>query len=126
MSRRPDHIPARKAIPRVIVREVMGRSGGICETLGCSVVGVDLDHTIPVAIGGKNTADNIKLLCREHHDAKTKLDVKMIAKADRQGVRSGQQKRRKEKTITRSPKIQSRGFDKKLKKKMNGEVIRRD
>jgi len=123
MSRRPDHIPARKAIPRVIVREVMGRSGGICETLGCSVVGVDLDHTIPVAIGGKNTADNIKLLCRDCHDAKTRLDVKMIAKADRQGIRSGQQKRRKEKTVTRSPKIQSRGFDKKLKKKMNGEVV---
>ena len=125
MTRRPEHIPARKAIPRALVREVMARSEGRCEALGCSLVGADLDHTIPVALGGKNEASNIKLLCREHHDAKTKLDVKMIAKADRQGQRSGQQKRRKEKAVTRSPKIQSPGFNKKYRKKMNGEVVPR-
>jgi 5-methylcytosine-specific restriction endonuclease McrA len=125
MSRRPEHISARKAIPRQVVREVMARSEGRCEALGCSLIGADLDHTIPVALGGKNEASNIKLLCRDHHDAKTKLDVKMIAKADRQGIRSGQQKRRKEKTVTRSPKIQSPGFNKKYRKKMNGEVVPR-
>jgi len=126
MTRRPDHIPARKAIPRAIIREVMARSEGRCEALGCSVIGVDLDHTIPVALGGKNMTDNIKLLCRDCHYAKSKLDVKMIAKADRQGARSGQQKRRKEKTVKRGPRIESRGFDRRYKKKMNGEVIRRD
>lgn len=123
MSRRPDHIPPRKAIPVSVKRQVVMRSDGVCEALGCDQPACDLDHTIPVALGGENTADNIKALCREHHDAKTKLDVKMIAKADRQGGRSGQAKRRKDKPKMKGPRIQSRGFDKRFKKKLDGTVV---
>lgn len=123
MSRRPAHIPPRKAIPRPVIREVMKRSGGYCERDGCNEVGKDLDHEMPVALGGENTVENIRLLCRSHHAEKTASDVARIAKADAQGVRSGQQKRRKTggSKWPKGRKLQGRGFT--GSRKFNGEVI---
>lgn len=123
MSRRPAHIPPRKAIPRPVIREVMGRSGGRCEYLGgCRETGAELDHIIPQALGGEDTAKNIALLCAAHHAEKTKIDVKMIARADRMGGRSGQQKRRKTggSKWPKGRKLQGRGFT--GSRKFNGEV----
>ena len=123
MTRRPDHIPARKAIPRSALIAVMRRSGGICETDGCTRAGKEIDHVLAVALGGSNDPENLRLLCREHHAEKTAQDVARIAKADRQGARSGQQKRRAEGKVKQ---IKSPGFDKRYRKKMNGTVVRRD
>lgn len=94
MTRRPAHIPERKAFPKAIRVAVARRSGGVCEKLSCSGAACELDHGIPVALGGKSTFENCFHLCAECHRKKTALDVKLIAKADRQGGRSGQHARR--------------------------------
>ena len=78
------------------------------------------DHFIPLALGGPDTDDNLRPLHRRPCDAiKTALDVKRIAKAERLRKRiNGTRRVRK--------KIESPGFDKRLRKKMSGEVVKRD
>ncbi len=123
MSRRPDHIPARKSFSASVKRAVQERSGGICEKLGCNNPAAEIDHGLPVALGGPSTLPNAFHLCKSCHLKKTRLDVKMIAKADRQGGRSGQYKRRKK----NGSQIQSRGFQQhpKLKRTIGGKVVER-
>lgn len=94
MSRRPVHIPKRRAFPKAVKVAVLNRSGGMCEAEGCNQVGKEFDHDLPVALGGPSTEDNCKLLCGGHHREKTDSDVARIAKADRQGGRSGQYAKR--------------------------------
>lgn len=113
VGRRPSHIPTRKAFPVSVKRAVMERSGGCCEKAGCPNAGVEYDHVVPVALGGKSDELNCTLLCRDCHQKKTALDVKMIAKADRAGGRSGQWKRRmKAKAKGTYRPIPNRGFQK--------------
>lgn len=45
--------------------------------------GFDLDHHIPLEIGGDDTDDNLRPLCRPCHRLKTKGDATDIAKARR-------------------------------------------
>lgn len=66
-SKNDDHIPAH------VKREVMKRDGGRCQWLlpdgeicGCTRH-LQFDHIIPRALGGKSTADNIRLLCASHN-----------------------------------------------------------
>ena len=95
MSRRPDWIPPRKAIPAATIRAVLERSDGVCEAEGCKKPGKEYDHITPQALGGDNSAENIQLLCRKCHVAKTKTDAATVTKADRQGGRLGPFARRK-------------------------------
>ena len=85
--------------------------------------GHEYDHSQPLALGGKNEVDNFYALCPECHSHKTKADQEAIARANRRSGKTGQDKRRKERD---RPLIQSRGFDKRYKKKMNGEVVERE
>lgn len=45
--------------------------------------GLHFDHSIPLALGGPNDSANLQALCVKCHGAKTKADVKFIAKANR-------------------------------------------
>lgn len=45
--------------------------------------GFDLDHHIPLEIGGDDSDDNLRPLCRPCHRLKTKGDASDIAKAKR-------------------------------------------
>ena len=45
--------------------------------------GFDLDHRIPLALGGEDVESNLHPLCRPCHSLKTKGDIKTIAKAKR-------------------------------------------
>lgn len=67
--------------------------------------GYDLDHRIPLEIGGDDSDDNLHPLCRPCHKLKTKGDATDIAKARRRQDRH---------TGTHQPSGQllSRGFDK--------------
>jgi hypothetical protein len=55
MSRRPEHIPKRKAFPKPVKAAVLQRSGGMCEAPGCDRVGRDFDHIRPVSIRAETT-----------------------------------------------------------------------
>lgn len=129
MTRRPDWIPARTAIPVAVQRAVFARSGGMCEREGCGKVGKELNHKRAVAFGGKNTPDNIELVCREHHAPETAEQTKRAVKADKQGGRLGQQKRRAE---GKTQHIPNRSFDARFTRKLPtkakpfGETVRRE
>ena len=121
MSRRPEHIPRRKAFPKPVKAAVLQRSGGMCEMPGCDRVGRDFDHIRPVATGGDNSLDNCQLLCRPCNASKGVQEAQDAAKSDRQGGRSGQYARRQRaKEEGRYKPIAGRGFA--GSKKFNGEV----
>lgn len=88
------------------------RQGGLCFTFGCTGAPTIGEHFFPVALGNDQKPDC--LLCTPCAAAKTKRDIKAIAKVKR--LRRGK----------RPPKrpLKSRGFDKSLTKKMNGEVVK--
>lgn len=130
-GRRPAWMKKRKDFTAAVKKAVRERNLYMCEYPGCSTYpATEVDHVIPEALGGASTIDNAMLLCTACHRRKTALDVKLIAKADRQGGRSGQYARRKKrKGKGRSGSIPSRpmagtkasGF----KKKLDGSVQRR-
>lgn len=115
----------RKNFTPLTRREAFKRSGGICENNLCQTPitweTMQVDHILPDAMGGDNSLSNAACLCKHCHSIKTNGvvgDKAEIAKRRRQIKRQGQPKQ------TRA-KIQSRGFDKTLRKKFNGEVERR-
>ncbi|MGE3582809.1 MAG: hypothetical protein AB7J28_15500 [Hyphomonadaceae bacterium] len=83
----------------------------------------DYDHERARELLGEDTADNGRAICRETcHKAKTAKDVQIISKARRQaGERGSQYHRRKEK----GSRLKGRGFQKRLTRKFNGQVVER-
>jgi len=119
MSRKPSHIPARKAFPVAVRRTVSERSGGVCELPECEADAEHFDHIIPVAFGGTSTLKNCRHLCGPCNAEKGKLEAKMALKADKMGGRVGQHSRRmKAKQKGKHKPIQSRGFNKTHKQKL--------
>ncbi len=90
---------------------------------GCDLRGqaVEYDHMIPLALGGADSLENIQALLYECHKAKTALDVRRIRKADRQRKHheTGRSRARK------GAPMQSRGFDKRFSRRMDGSVVER-
>ena len=79
----------------------------------------DIDHILPLALGGTNEPDNLQILCRSCHKTKTaRFDVPRIAKTKRLKARHlGARKpsRRPIPGSRRSP----------WKRKMDGSLVRR-
>lgn len=69
----PRASPQRKAVPAAVVRAVWQRDGGRCQwklangEICASRWKVQLDHTVPVALGGESTEAACRLLCRIHN-----------------------------------------------------------
>ena len=128
MTRRPDHIPTRKAFPPKVRQAIFDRSGGECEACGVEIAPDNwhADHRVPVAFGGESTLANGQALCQPCNAAKGKLEAKMALRADKMGGRIGQQARRAK---GKTAKIPGRGFqtnkDGPYKSKINGKTERR-
>jgi 5-methylcytosine-specific restriction endonuclease McrA len=74
--------PARRA-------KIIARTDGHCAYPQCEVtVGLEVDHIICLAIGGRDRDDNLEALCGPHHQAKTKRDMGLIAKAKRRALKA--------------------------------------
>jgi hypothetical protein len=65
-------------IPTYVRREVWARDQGICRYRDpgtgnrCrSRLGLQIDHVVPVASGGRGSAENLQLLCVAHHQLKS-------------------------------------------------------
>jgi 5-methylcytosine-specific restriction endonuclease McrA len=97
---------------------VMLKCDGKCAKRGCGrKTGLDIDHIIPLALGGPNDLKNLQLLCEEHHKEKTRDDIRKIAKAKRLA---------KKETEEREPsRLQSPGFDKTKSRGFDGVVVPR-
>jgi len=79
----------------------------------------DIDHILPLALGGTNEPDNLQILCRSCHKTKTaRFDVPRIAKTKRLKARHLGARAPSTRPIPgsrRSP----------WKRKMDGRVVRR-
>lgn len=96
------------------------RSNGRCEECGArlSVGNYHYDHKNPDGLTGNNDLSNCAVVCIVCHREKTRDDVGRIAKAKRQEARHIGAKK------SRNPLPGSRLS--RWKKKLTGEVIRRD
>lgn len=84
LTREPVNATSRKAMTKTRRARVIERFNGKCASPGCSVTSsLEIDHTIPLELGGADEDHNLRPLCTYHHKLKTKLDVAMIAKARR-------------------------------------------
>ena len=115
---RPEKTP-RKAFTkrqRLMVQDAFsGRCSG-CE--GRLTGSWHIDHVIPLALGGRHDEGNWVPICVDCHKAKTRTDVKAIAKVARII--------RRETEGPKPSRLKSRGFNKTLSRKMDGSVRRRD
>lgn len=108
--------------PKVMIA-AWDRADGCCELCkrGVRLIPGDIfyDHRIPDAMGGEPTLENCQVLCRSHHDAKTrKHDVPNIARAKRRQRAHLGIKKKSRFACSR---------DSKFKKKIGtGEVVLRD
>ena len=81
-SRPPVELDARKSMTPARRKRVLERHDHVCARLDCEErEGLEIDHIIPLALGGKDEDENLEPLCRHHHRIKTIRDVKMIARA---------------------------------------------
>lgn len=88
--------------------KVLAATGYVCARPNCDVRATDVDHILPLWLGGSNREKNLEGLCPDHHAAKTKSEASLRAKAKRREARD---------TGTRRPrkpipgaKLQSGGF----------------
>jgi 5-methylcytosine-specific restriction endonuclease McrA len=65
--------PGKRYIPAAVRDLVFERDGGRCTYVGSSgkrcgsTLALQLDHIVPVALGGTSTPDNLRLLCAKHN-----------------------------------------------------------
>lgn len=84
LHREPVEATPRKSMTPARRRRVLDKHGHQCARLGCEIaVALEIDHVIPLELGGKDDDTNLEPLCGPHHAAKTRLDIKMIARACR-------------------------------------------
>lgn len=132
LTREPVEATPRKAMTKSRRARVIERFNGKCASPGCSVVdSLEIDHTIPLELGGADEDHNLRPLCTYHHRMKTKLDVAMIAKSRRLRKREAGEKRRTKPIPVRvnawapkgSRKLQGRGFQKSPKSRDRAERL---
>lgn len=98
--------------------EIYDAQGGVCRRCRSPLnKPFEVDHRVALALGGTNDRSNLEAICAEPcHREKTARDLKAIAKAKRLAGETGNRPKRP---------ILSPGFNKSLKQKMDGTVIRR-
>jgi len=115
-----DETVTRRSISKKERMELFNDRKGICHICGNKIyAGQDweVEHIIPMALGGDDRGKNLDLAHIECHRGKTKTDVGRIAKAKRQAARHVGKK------ISRNPLPCGKGS--KMKKKLSGEVVLR-
>lgn len=107
--------------PRVRLR-VFEAHGGVCAISGRKIMAGeawDLDHRVPLSLGGENREANLQPVLKEPHREKTRADVAAKAKAQRIA----------KKRLGIEPKGKQRlpgGRGSKWKRRIDGTVIRRE
>lgn len=113
--------PARRALRKWEIAQIMHTQRGFCAGCGTKLYAgfFDADHIIPLACGGTNDLTNFQLICRPCHSDKTAgKDIPDAARIKRLRGETGQRARRER----NGSKLKNRGFDKSLRKRMDGTV----
>lgn len=126
MPERPTvETPARRSLRAWETAQLMQQQAGFCAGCGTKLYAgfFDADHIIPLACGGTNDLTNFQLLCKVCHNAKSRgEDIPTAAKIRRLKGETGQRARRER----NGSKLKNRGFDKSLRKRMDGTVERKE
>lgn len=109
----------RPPVPTAIKRAAWQKNNGFCTWPGCASKGDILEHLLPWAFVLEHRLENLEPRCADHAKEKTRDDIKRIRKATRQAGQYGSQYARRKRN---GPQIKSRGFDRSLRKKMNGTI----
>lgn len=97
---------------------------GRCQLCGIKIRGRWIaGHIKAHSMGGKTEVKNGRVECPDCGGETHKEDTHSAAQAERMAGRKGQYARRKRRD---KPLLQARGFDKRYRKKMNGEVEKRN
>jgi 5-methylcytosine-specific restriction endonuclease McrA len=117
----------RRPLTRAQIAEITLRQLGKCarcsERLDFATKGAVIDeHLHPLADGGTNETDNRAFYCKPCAKPKTAKEARDRGKSKRIAEGRTQADRRAQ----RGPTIKSRGFDRTLKRRMDGTVTRRD
>jgi 5-methylcytosine-specific restriction endonuclease McrA len=123
------------ATPRKYLRaglraQVYARTGMICARIKCNELACQIDHVIPLWMGGADDISNMEGLCETHHKTKTRIDASARAKVKRllakrfpdQVKADPAPEPKTAKRRYRKRKLKSRGFAKGLRRKVNGDV----
>ena len=73
----------RRAIPAKVREKLIEANAGICPVCGEEADKWEIDHIIPLALGGEDLPGNLESKCYRCHRLKTTGDVKQIAKVRR-------------------------------------------
>ena len=113
---------ARRYLRPAEKQELWEQQGCQCANPACcaplTLDEVQWDHVRPLWAGGTNE-ENWQGLCAQCHAEKTRREATSRAKADRQG------KKHRGEATRKGPPIRSRGFDTRLRRRMDGKVERR-
>jgi hypothetical protein len=102
------------------ILEVQSHRCFACET---ALERVELDHIIPLGLGGSNSPDNWAALCVLCHRRKTRSDLRQIAKAKRQRRYHETGRSRAPRNTGTLPGLgEARGFDRSRRRCLNGMV----
>lgn len=93
--------------------KILAAQDHVCKRAGCDERATDVDHIIPLWMGGSNRDDNLEGLCPAHHRGKTKAEASIRGKVKRIAKREAGEKK--------PSRIKSRGFGK-LTRKFDGTV----
>lgn len=120
--------PKRKRLTERQVLRVLVNQGALIPCRQCGlpfrrdeISTVEREHTLALALGGEDEIENMQFSHRECHREQTRRDKAQIAKADRQKLKHETGRSSAKKHVK---KIESRGFDKTLRKKFDGTVER--
>ncbi len=86
--REPVEIEARKMTSARRAR-IIERCKGRCVRPDCPTPNdrLEVDHIVPLALGGSDADWNCEAVCHAHHLEKTRVDVAIIAKAKRRQLK---------------------------------------
>lgn len=109
----------RRFNPKVLAAE-LARRGNRCAICGEPFADgdkIEWDHTHQLAMGGADEVDNLRPAHGACHLGKSRADAAARGKVRRL---TGQTRKR------RGPKIRTRGFNRAFRKRMNGQVEKRE
>lgn len=112
--------PKRKGFTPKTRRAVYERQQGICAACGEWIHGwkFEVDHVLERDLMGSNELSNLEALHPSCHKAKTSARAGVLAKVHRLADETFS-------PLDETPsRLQSRGFDKSIRKKMDGSVVR--
>lgn len=120
----------RRNVSKARRQKIIAAQGGVCKRADCDAPAVEVDHIVPLWLGGSNRDENLEGLCGPCHLRKTRAEAPLRAKIMRQSGETGQYARRQKRGGSMIPAhkdgLKSRGFDKTKTRKFNGQTVSRN